>query len=145
MKIAFLSKILTDGLGTQRRGSLLRYVGLYRPGKHPGGAISPPPDFILSGEYMAHDPHGSSSNFNTLEGEWYCRSKILATLSYFGGKKATRRRDRSVRRVITDWIGCHVTSSATPSPLHWPLPRQHLVPRTHVYVAAGGSTINWII
>ncbi|CAF4748318.1 unnamed protein product [Pieris macdunnoughi] len=62
----------------------VRYVGLYRPGKQPGGAMRPPPDFIFSGEYMAHDPHGSSSNFNTLEGEWYCRSKILATLSYFG-------------------------------------------------------------
>lgn len=79
--------VLTDGLGTHRRGSVVRYVGLYRAGKHPGGAISPPPDFILSGEYIAHDPQGSSSNFNTLEGEWYCRSKILATcIVLLGGK-----------------------------------------------------------
>lgn len=82
--------VLTDGLGTHRRGSELRYVGLYRPGKHPGGAMSPPPDFILSGEYMAHDPQGSSSNFNTLEGEWYCRSKILATCIVLVGLKRRR-------------------------------------------------------
>lgn len=74
----------------QRRGSGLRYVGLYRPGKHPGGPISPPPDFILSGEYIAHDPHGSSSNFNTLEGEWYWRSKILAACGRVRVKSAER-------------------------------------------------------
>lgn len=90
--------------------------------------MSAPPDFILSGEYMAHDPQGSSSNFNTLEGEWYCLSKILATLSYFGGEKATRRRDRSSRRVITDWSGCLVTSPATPSPHYQPLLLCHGTP-----------------
>lgn len=52
--------------------------------------MSPPPDFILSGEYMAHDPHGSSSNFSTLEGEWYCRSKILTAVTELPGKIRSR-------------------------------------------------------
>lgn len=117
--------VLTEGLGTQRRGSELRYVGLQRPGKHPGGAISPPPDFIFSGEYIAHDPHGSSSNFSTLEGEWYCLSKILANLSYSGYNQRAARPLRAPGDDRLSRNGGDVTGHALAPPSAPPRPSSH--------------------
>ncbi|GBP94125.1 hypothetical protein EVAR_69325_1 [Eumeta japonica] len=44
-----------------------------------GGATSPPPDFVMSDQYISANAYGSSSSFTTLECEWYWWLQISAT------------------------------------------------------------------